>query len=459
PPLSGTLTCTPPPLAAGTLPFALHLGDTPVPSSRVLSVLLADGAAPVVLAVSPSVGPAGRGGATRVTVLGAALPETLRCRFGSVVSVARRVSSDVVVCEAAASLPGGVDVSLEADGAPIYGMLRFEFHAVWEVHAVFPVWAPSDVTVSITVMGERFFDSEAGLSCRVGGAYLAATFINETAIRCDSPGLVPGNHSVSVSSNGEAFAFAADTIRVFTTAAPLLQPSIAYSRGGTVVTVTSPRFVSDAHTASPPAVMFDQEVVKCALQVLTDDGYKNEVVETPLLYRIAPQNTVASVFPSSTSSPGGSLVQVTGTGFTPESDLKCMFGQLPARALVLSSSIIECETPAHAPGPVLLTMIPRDHPTGHEGALATLPFTFYAPPAIHTVRLAPDVALPTVRITGEHFVKSAGFACRFAGKHEVVGSFLSSTSAACVLPAGAAGNISVEVSNDGVAFHGAASFK
>ena len=82
----GTLLCTPPRGASGRLPFALHRGDTPVPAARALSVLLSDSKGAVVLALSPSVGPASGtsgaeggsflsfGGATSVTVHGAALP-------------------------------------------------------------------------------------------------------------------------------------------------------------------------------------------------------------------------------------------------------------------------------------------------------------------------------------------------------------------------------------------------
>ena len=76
----GTIICTPPPGASGRLPFALQLGDAHVPAARALAVTLlsSDSKAPVVLALSPSVGPAS--GTTSVTVRGAALPETLRCR-------------------------------------------------------------------------------------------------------------------------------------------------------------------------------------------------------------------------------------------------------------------------------------------------------------------------------------------------------------------------------------------
>ena len=269
----GALTCLVPVDAVGTLPLSIRLEGTAVPAARGISVLLLEGSAPALLSLHPSLGPAS-GPSTTVTVAGTALPERARCRFGGAAAPARRIAPGAVVCVLAAALPGAVELSLENDGpaagTPVLGALRFDFHAPWEALAVAPAWAPAGVPVALTVFGENFAGAaaDAGAACRVGGTQLAATVLSASAVRCDAPGLAPGNHSVSVSSNGEAFVAAAEPLRVFTSSAPQLQPSVASAAGGTLVTVTSPHFAA----ARAPAVMFDQSAVVCAAGAVPDSA-------------------------------------------------------------------------------------------------------------------------------------------------------------------------------------------
>jgi IPT/TIG domain len=158
---------------------------------------------------------------------------------------------------------------------------------------------------------------------------------------------------------------------------------------------------------------------------------------------IAPP-TVSSVAPSSGSTAGGTAVTITGTNFAAGATVT-LGGAAATNVVVVSSTSITTTTPAHAAGPVTVTVT---NPGGGSGNLASA-FTYIAPPTVSTV--APNNGLAAggtvVTITGTHF--AAGATVTFGGTTATNVVVVSSTSITATTPAHAAGAVTVTVTVSG----------
>jgi len=103
---------------------------------------------------------------------------------------------------------------------------------------------------------------------------------------------------------------------------------------------------------------------------VTVDGVVADTCKEPFQFDYLPRLAVAGITPALGPVTGGTAVKVTGQGFTPASVVK--FGDAPATKVSVNTAgdTITAETPAHDPGPVVVTI------TNGADTTATA-FTYY----------------------------------------------------------------------------------
>jgi hypothetical protein len=117
--------------------------------------------------------------------------------------------------------------------------------------------------------------------------------------------------------------------------------------------------------------------------------------------------TVTAIIPSSGPEAGGTAVQVTGSDFLPGARL-FLGGEEAISVVVISSSLLEGQTPAHAAGAVDVTV---ENPDGQTGTLAG-GFTYVTtnpPPTVTEIIPAsgPEIGGTTVQVAGTDFLPGA----------------------------------------------------
>ena len=157
----------------------------------------------------------------------------------------------------------------------------------------------------------------------------------------------------------------------------------------------------------------------------------------------APAPTVSSVSPSTGSTAGGTAVTITGTNFGAGATVS-LGGRAATGVTVVNSSTITAATPAQAAGTVSITVTNTD---GQSGAI-TAGFTYVLPaPSVTSVTplSGPTTGGTAITITGTNFV--AGATVTLGGNAAAAVAVVSGTKIKATTPAGAAGAVSVKVTN------------
>jgi hypothetical protein len=150
--------------------------------------------------------------------------------------------------------------------------------------------------------------------------------------------------------------------------------------------------------------------------------------------------SVTGVSPSSGPIAGGTPVTITGTDFL--SGATVDFGGAAATSVVVvSSTQITCVTPAHAAGPVNVSVTDSDG----TGTLVN-GFLYVVPTVTNVVPASGPIAGGTpVTITGTYFL--VGASVDFGGAAGTSISVLSSTQLTCITPPHALGSVTVSVTD------------
>ncbi|HEV7926346.1 MAG TPA: IPT/TIG domain-containing protein [Verrucomicrobiae bacterium] len=157
----------------------------------------------------------------------------------------------------------------------------------------------------------------------------------------------------------------------------------------------------------------------------------------------APAPTVSSVSPGTGSTAGGTTVTITGTNFGAGATVS-VGGGTATGVTVVNSTTITASTPAHAAGTVSITVTNTD---GQSGAI-TAGFTYVLPaPSVTSVTpvSGPTTGGTAITITGTNFV--AGATVTLGGNAATAVTIVSSTKITATTPVGAAGAVSVKVTN------------
>jgi hypothetical protein len=356
--------------------------------------------APVVTALSPTSGT--QAGGTPVTITGSGFTGATAVDFGTTAATHVNVVSDTSITANSPAGTGTVDVTVTtpAGTSATSPADRFTYTAVTApaVTALSPTSGPEAGGTSVTITGSGFTGATA-----VDFGTTAATnvnVVNDNSITATSPAgtgtvdvTVTTPAGTSPTSTADQFTYTAVTAPAVTA----LNPTSGPEAGGTSVTITGSGFtgatavdfgttpatnvnvVSDTSiTATSPAGTGTVDVT-----VTTPAGTSPTTTADQFTFTSTAAPTISGLSPTSGPETGGTVVTISGAGFTGATAVD--FGTTPAASFtVVDDTTITAATPAGT-GVVDMTV------TTPNGTSATSPadqftFTAVAAPTVVSVQ-------------------------------------------------------------------------
>lgn len=369
--ISDSLISCPSPAGGGVGPADLHVTNNGVDisDSRLPFSVTSKS---TVTTVWPTSGSTNGGTSVRVQGTGFLDSATAFCRFGDydIVSVDAVLDSTSIVCtspprdDTDTSLVA-VEVTSNSLDWTSSGVL-FTYLPPVEVLGVSPKTGPLSGGTVVRVSGSRLEDAAAAggmLSCRFGRSVVSAAVTGGGGVAlCVSPAsqslgavsLELSSNGIEFTSNGGMFHYGPD-IRVEN-----VWPVSGPESGGTAVIVTGTGF-EDAREilcefgslgALVKGKWMSSSTVSClspphmpgvtALRLSTNG---QQFVETGLSFEYLMESTVRAIAPSSGALQGGTLVEVTGTGFVNSTALSCRLASRRLPATFVDNGRLHCTTP------------------------------------------------------------------------------------------------------------------
>ncbi len=253
---------------------------------------------------------------------------------------------------------------------------------------------------TVTITGTNFV---SGATVKFGTvAASSVTVQSATSIVATAPPQDAGTVSVSVTNpDGQSATFNGFTYVVPAPSIASVSPASGPSNGGTSVQISGNNFQSGATVTvggkaalvlsatssaitivTPVAVATEQQSLAADVVVRNPDGQSATAAQA-FRYTAVPLS-VASVSPASGSNQGGSLVSISGTGFTSAlAGASVTFGGVAGTSLaVLDAATLTVKVPAHANGTVDVAVT-----MGGQTVTARSAFTFEdTPPRRRTVK-------------------------------------------------------------------------
>ena len=327
---------------------------------------------PQVDSLLPPLGPTA--GGTVLTVHGAGMVRSneLACLFGGSVRVAATwIDAGSVACTAPpqraplAVLPSAaVEVSSNSQDFSADGV-RFEYLSAASVLALSPTAGPAGGGTLVVVQGERFSARAVSLGsavCLFGQTPASAVYINSSALQCASPNHLSGPVQISFGATRTTFGGLLCLYR--NVSLHSIDPPLGPERGGTVLTLHGSDF-----GMSPVWCVFGT-FMRTAAQVVSpqlahcptppqSEGVMGVALGTAALgrtattfdFRYVPEPEVSAISPRHGSLLGGTLVTVSGHGFSRHAAslhlLRCRFDQTAVPASLVDDGTLLCESTAH----------------------------------------------------------------------------------------------------------------
>jgi len=306
---------------------------------------------------------------------------TLTCRIGSSsVCKAIFVSSETLVCPTAGLRAGNHSLEI-SENAQQLAMLDHSIEVVRrEVDGIIPSHGPvkggtmvaiSDV-IFARVKPEVFF----------GTSKVTCDLIRQGDVQCLSPPHLQGSVTISVINQGSAekvWTFIYEVVDADSVLGKgwLINPTSGIVEGGTAVTISGANFDSqtslwcrfDSTRLTATIVSSSQAVCETTPGKLgfvtvelgseelgfTETGTVFQYVVPVVIYSVAPSHAFGSQTVAQTLAL--QAVTVTGQHFAPHPGALCRFGNTKSsRSSWLSSSLIVCDVPSHAPGSVTVSV-------------------------------------------------------------------------------------------------------
>jgi IPT/TIG domain len=367
---------------------------------------------PSVSGITPNSGPVT--GGTAVTISGNGFTGATTVSFGGNPGVINSVAGNSIVATSPAGVTGPVDVTVTTPGgtSPTSSLDKFNYGPF--ISSIAPATGSTSGGTTVTITGTGLSGAS---SVNFGSGVAAPTSSTATSITVVTPPGAAGAVAVSttvggIPSNVKNGGF------TYTTAAPTvtsISPTSGPTAGGTVVTITGNGFTGatavdfggvaatgvsvngagTSVTATSPAGTAGSTV---AVTVTTPGGTSASVANGQFTYGA----TVGHLSPTSGLITGGTTVTITGTGFTGATAVN--FGATPGTNLVVNSATsISVKSPAHAVGPVDVTVVVGGvaSPTSPNDV-----FTFQYPVPVvgsMTPNVGKSAGGDTVTITGSGF--------------------------------------------------------
>eukprot|EP00505_MAST-04D_sp_SCG-Rhode-Island_P006027 Stramenopile-MAST_4_protein_6027 len=205
---------------------------------------------------------------------------------------------------------------------------------------------------------------EAEVFCKFGGiAIVKASVLSTTRIVCESPqDLSSGYNNVEVSLNGADYT--TNGVQFSVVALPEVMsvyPTGGSEDGNTTLTISGEHFLDTddlccifSPTLSVPATWIAPSAITCVTpphppqqRMLTVSTNGQQPSLSSALYAFQERVAVTKLLPSKGSMFGNTKVQVFGIGFLNSSTLSCKFGKVVVRGVFVTSTHIDCFSPAH----------------------------------------------------------------------------------------------------------------
>ncbi|MHC4942090.1 MAG: IPT/TIG domain-containing protein [Planctomycetota bacterium] len=451
-----TITCDSPAHAAG----AVDVTVTNSNGSDTLSGGFCYHNAPSLSTISPDNGPPS--GGTAVTITGSdftTVGTTTVTIGGSSATSIVLLNTTTITCTTPAQGRGTVDVVVTTDFGTDTLSNGYTYNAPPTISSVTPTDGPVAGGTAVTISGTAFTPTPDMTVSFGGTAATGIVVVDSTTITCNTPAHAAGAVDVTVSNiNGS------DTLTggfTYHNAPGLtsISPDNGPQTGGTAVTLTGSDFttvgtttVTFDGTGATSIVVVNTTTITCTtpahspatVNVVVTNDFGTDTLTNGYTYNNPP--TVSSVTPTDGPVAGGTAVTIAGAGFTTTPDTSVSFGGTAATGVVVvNSTTITCNTPAHAAGAVDVTV------TNSNGS-DTLPnaFTYHNPPSLALV--SPDNGPPTggtaVTLTGNDFTGVGVTTVTFGGTSATSVVVVNTTTITCTTPAHSSGAVDVVVTND-----------
>ena len=433
-----------------------------------------------VLTLEPALGDDGGG---TLVLVGSTAPQ-LHCRFGSIGPVAGRTRGEgQLVCVSPAHAPGVVPLSTAPN--PVSWTAFTADYEYLSTPAALGGAQPERGFVSGGDVVRLWLEEvHAGLSwrCGFGAAAVQAQALSScsaqtpatpasaaqrawlpfcSSLTCVSPPHSAGFIALTLSSQAGDTAFS--FLFMAQPLAAAVHPSAGPATGGSVIQLSGSNFGSDAACTFDGFPVTGSFVVSSALVLCETPALPAGTAGVDVLggsggllsytfYALS----VASVSPSSGPEGGGTLVEVSGSGFVDSVLLACGFGSVfPVAAVWRSPYVMLCVTPALYPDAASAMQYPMLVPVVASANLADVSASagwFEYQPTVHVSAATPRSGIhlgqTPVFVLGSGFVNSTALACRF-GLQPVPAIFLSFSIVLCIAPPQAAGSVFLEVTTNG----------
>ena len=421
---SDTLAEANSPAGSGTVHITVTTSVGTSPTSNADQYTYATPAAPVITSINPTSGPGV--GNTTVIVAGSGFTGAFGMMFGPKGAAGFHVDSDTQITATSPGGTGTVDITVTTPAGTSAMSSADQFTYIPPgppaptVTSISPTSGPPAGGTTVTITGTGFTYIQSVKFGSVAASGWSAS--GSTTIQTTSPAHIAGTVDVTVTTlDGTSATSAADNF-TYGTPPPVptvtsISPTGGAAAGGTVVTVTGTGFIGA--TAVKFGVTDATSVtVNSATQIHATSpagsGVVHVTVTTPGGTSAAssadqftyagpppPIPTVTSINPTGGSTAGGTVVTITGTGFTGATAVK--FGTVAATGVTVDSDTqIHATSPAASAGMVHVTVTT---PGGTSAPTGADQFTYSAPSQPPTVTgVAPNVG-PTaggtaVTITG-----------------------------------------------------------
>jgi len=356
-------------------------------------------------------------GGTKVLVLGKGFRRYpgLGCVLGGKQGMLTYRDQFQLECLSPPALPGLYPLLITLNSLDYYPAGTYQYRPVESVVSLTPSTGPKNGGTLIEVSLAYYFGGHVGV-CRFGSAYLTDVIKQGNRLICLSPPYAQLNKSpvlLTVSSNGVDFqpglpftyyeeiaistlqpARVTDAVvdRAFTltvsSSADIIAAKVAQGSISVVIAVAKPDAVTVLLVLPRTNALLPGRAGIAVTGNLVDFS-----LEYPIAVFTAP--VIVSLSPAFTFSEGGSVIQVTGLNFPPYSAF-CRFGSATTPARVLTSSLVECLSPA-GQGSVPLSISLNEKVDFSNG----LPFEYWAKPTVNTLSPALGRNREHVRITLE----------------------------------------------------------
>ncbi|MDO9324635.1 MAG: IPT/TIG domain-containing protein [Methanoregula sp.] len=380
---------------------------------------------PTITSLSPASGPPA--GGTVVTITGTGFTPASTVSFGGTSpTVTFDTATQIRVTSPAMAGGGTVDVRVTTNGvtSSIVVADRFTYAGVIPtVSSLSPASGPLAGGTSVTITGTGFNAS----TVIFGGIPVTGTYLSATQIRVTSPAGGAGTVDIRVTTVAGTSAIVAGDKFTYVTVPTVsgISPASGPPAGGTLVTITGTGFTGGSTVSfggiAGTSVTYDSPTQIRAtaparvgggtvdVTVITTGVTSATTVADRFTYISVPP-IVSSISPASGTLAGGTLVTITGTGFTDASTVS--FGGIPTVVTYLSATQVRVTSPAGGAGVVELTV------TTAGGTSASVPgdrFTYVPIPTVSSLSPAtgPVTGGTSVIITGTGF--TSGSTVSFGG--------------------------------------------